>query len=113
MKKKVIIIGSGPGGLASAMILSNRGFDVVVYERKGVVGGRTSPIEANGFTFRNYDLQEFLLALTRVLETFKHKKAWRTLVCRGMKSSFSWELPAKKYVELYYYAKKYQNDKQA
>ncbi len=51
MKKKVIIIGSGPGGLASAMILSNRGFDVTVYERKDVVGGRTSPIEASGFTF--------------------------------------------------------------
>ncbi len=78
-----------------------------------VVNFETNNLEANGFTFRNYDLQEFLLALTRALETFKHKKAWRTLVCRGMKSSFSWELPAKKYVELYYYAKKYQSDKQA
>lgn len=69
--------------------------------------------ESNGFTFQNYDLQEFLIALARSLEVFKHKKIWRSLVCRGMKSSFSWELPAKKYLELYYYAKKYQNDKQA
>lgn len=67
--------------------------------------------ESNGFTFKNYSLEEFLITLTRALETFKHKKVWRNLVCRGMKSSFSWELPAKKYLELYNYAKKYQNEK--
>ncbi len=51
MKKKVIIIGAGPGGLSSAMILAYRGYDVSVYEKQGVVGGRTSPITGNGFTF--------------------------------------------------------------
>lgn len=67
----------------------------------------------NGFKFKDYSSQDFLIAITRALETYKNHKAWRSLVCRGMKASFSWELPAKKYVELYYYAKKYQNDKQA
>ncbi len=50
-KEKVIIIGAGPGGLSSAMILAHRGYDVVVYEKQAVVGGRTSPIKTDGFTF--------------------------------------------------------------
>lgn len=50
-KEKVIIIGAGPGGLSSAMILAHRGYDVVVYEKQSVVGGRTSPIKTDGFTF--------------------------------------------------------------
>ncbi len=50
-KKSVIVIGAGPGGLASAMILAHRGFDVTVLEKKGQVGGRTSCIERNGFKF--------------------------------------------------------------
>ena len=33
-RKKVIVIGAGPGGLSSAMILAHRGFDVVVYEKQ-------------------------------------------------------------------------------
>lgn len=50
-KRKVVIIGAGPGGLATAMILSKRGFEVVVYEKKEVVGGRTSPQVIDGYTF--------------------------------------------------------------
>ena len=49
--KKVVIIGAGPGGLAAAMILAGRGFEVIVYERNGFVGGRTSPQLINGYTF--------------------------------------------------------------
>ena len=50
-KKKVIIIGAGPGGLTSAMILSHKGYDVTVYEKKEMVGGRNAPIRINGYTF--------------------------------------------------------------
>ena len=39
VKKKVIIIGAGPGGLASAMILAHRGYEVVIYEKQSRVGG--------------------------------------------------------------------------
>ncbi|MCD4760428.1 glycosyltransferase, partial [bacterium] len=69
--------------------------------------------EGNGFTFKNYNSKELLVAITRALETYKYKKVWRDLVCRGMKPSFSWELPAKKYLQLYKQAKKFkkQNDK--
>ncbi len=51
MKKKVIVIGAGPGGLSSAMLLASRGFDVTVYEKQNYVGGRTSALKAGEFTF--------------------------------------------------------------
>lgn len=49
--KKVIIVGAGPGGLTSAMILARRGFDVTVFEKEPVVGGRNAPIRLDGYTF--------------------------------------------------------------
>lgn len=39
-KKKIAIIGAGPGGLAAAMLLAHDGYDVHVYEKKAQVGGR-------------------------------------------------------------------------
>lgn len=50
-KKKVVIIGAGPGGLASSMLLAAAGFDVTVVERQARVGGRTSTLDADGFRF--------------------------------------------------------------
>jgi phytoene desaturase len=50
-KKKVIVIGAGPGGLSSAMILAHQGYDVVVYEKQSYVGGRTSALKAGDFIF--------------------------------------------------------------
>lgn len=49
--RNVIIIGAGPGGLAAAMLLSKAGARVTVLERMDRVGGRTSSIRENGFTF--------------------------------------------------------------
>jgi len=50
-KKKIIIIGAGPGGLSAAMLLSHRGFDVTVYEKDGQVGGRSQSYEMGGYLF--------------------------------------------------------------
>jgi phytoene desaturase len=51
MSKKVTIVGAGPGGLASAILLAGAGLDVTVLERLPRVGGRTSAHEAEGFRF--------------------------------------------------------------
>ncbi len=48
MSKHVVVIGAGPGGLASAMLLARAGLRVTVLERRGSVGGRCSAIEARG-----------------------------------------------------------------
>ncbi len=49
--KKILVVGAGPGGLTSAMILAKRGFDVTVLERAPEVGGRNRTLQINGFVF--------------------------------------------------------------
>ena len=51
MKKKVIIIGSGIGGLGSAALLAKSGYDVIVIEKNNNLGGRANIFEAEGYTF--------------------------------------------------------------
>ena len=51
MSERVIIVGAGPGGLASAMRLAGSGADVRIIERLDRVGGRTSALQEEGFTF--------------------------------------------------------------
>jgi len=51
MSQRVIIIGAGPGGLATALLLAKAGKSVVILEKQPRVGGRTSRIEGNGFHF--------------------------------------------------------------
>ena len=65
MSKDVIIVGAGPGGLASAVLLAAAGVKVKVIERLPIIGGRTSSIEADGFKF---DLGPTFFLYPRVLE---------------------------------------------
>ena len=57
--------------------------------------------KGNGFTFQAENEILFYAAVIRALENYKHKRVWANLVKRAMKQSTSWEIPAKKYVELY------------
>ena len=67
---RVVIIGAGPGGLASAMLLAKAGVDVTILERLPHVGGRTSSISANSPVgdFR-FDLGPTFFLYPRVLES--------------------------------------------
>jgi phytoene desaturase len=52
MNRQVIIVGAGPGGLASAMLLAKTGVEVTVLERLPRIGGRTGTIETDdGYRF--------------------------------------------------------------
>lgn len=73
--KQVVIIGAGPGGLASAMLLASAGYRVKVLERQDRVGGRTSAIEGNGYRF---DLGPTFFLYPRVLEAI-YRAAGREL----------------------------------
>ena len=57
--------------------------------------------QGNGFIFKTYDPKDLLVAVARALENYKYRSAWLKLVRSGMQESFSWEVPAKKYVVLY------------
>jgi phytoene desaturase len=49
--KKIALIGSGFGGLAEAIRLQSRGFDVTVFEKRPKVGGRAYQLVQRGYTF--------------------------------------------------------------
>ena len=68
MTRRVAIIGAGPGGLASAMLLAKAGVDVTVYEARDCVGGRSSTIQGStdSGTFR-FDMGPTFFLYPRVL----------------------------------------------
>ncbi|PRY93086.1 phytoene desaturase [Hasllibacter halocynthiae] len=49
--RDVVVIGAGPGGLASAMLMRAAGARVTLLEREDRVGGRTASFTQDGFTF--------------------------------------------------------------
>jgi phytoene desaturase len=51
MKKKIAIIGAGPGGLSAGMILAHRGFDVTIFEKNKAVGGRNGELRLGEYSF--------------------------------------------------------------
>ena len=51
MSKKVIIIGSGFGGLSSAALLAKAGYEVTVLEKNKTPGGRAMQFSEKGFIF--------------------------------------------------------------
>ncbi len=64
-KETIAVIGAGPGGLTSAMILANRGFTVKVFEKQDVVGGRNARLELGDFRF---DLGPTFLMMKFILD---------------------------------------------
>ena len=51
MNKKIIIIGAGVAGLASAVRLQSQGFEVEIYEKQNTIGGKMNQISEKGFKF--------------------------------------------------------------
>jgi len=51
MSKKVLIIGSGLGGLSTALRLAVQGYEVEILEKYHQAGGRLNLLQKDGFTF--------------------------------------------------------------
>jgi phytoene desaturase len=49
--KSVVIIGAGIGGIATAVFLADKGFDVQVFEKNTVPGGRCGQLISEGYRF--------------------------------------------------------------
>lgn len=60
--------------------------------------------QGTGFVFEKYDSRDMLVAIVRAIENHKHRDTWLRLVRRAMQKSFSWEIPARKYLKLYHQA---------
>jgi phytoene desaturase len=68
MQKKVLIVGTGLGGLTTALRLSTRGYEVEMVEKYHQAGGRLNLLEKDGFKFdmaptffsMSYEFQELV-----------------------------------------------------
>ncbi len=63
--QSVAVIGSGIGGIASAIRLKAKGFDVSIYEKNSYAGGKLSEINKDGFRF---DTGPSLLTLPELIK---------------------------------------------
>ena len=70
MSKRVLIIGAGPGGLASAMLLAKAGAEVTILEKQPRIGGRTSLVESEGYHF---DLGPTFFLYPQILQEIFHE----------------------------------------
>ncbi|MFI5144217.1 MAG: glycogen synthase GlgA [Ignavibacteria bacterium] len=57
--------------------------------------------KGNGFLFEKYEPGAMLLAIKRAIKLYKNREEWVQLVRAAMGYDFSWEVSAKKYIELY------------
>ncbi|MGA1795471.1 MAG: phytoene desaturase family protein [bacterium] len=64
-KKRVVIIGAGPGGLTAGMLLASKGFEVRIFEKQDYIGGRNGALHMNGYTF---DIGPTFLMMKFILE---------------------------------------------
>lgn len=65
MKRKVVVIGSGFGGLAIAIRLQSKGFHVKILEKNEQIGGHASQMLKNGYTF---DLGPSIITAPNLIE---------------------------------------------
>lgn len=97
---------SEPCGLAQ-MIASRYGTVPVVRETGGLYDSikhyyeLDGEIYGNGFTFSNYNAHELKSKIIESVELFKDKPKWERLVKKVMSEDFSWDVSAKKYIEMY------------
>ncbi len=63
--KKVIVIGSGLGGLSAAISLRQEGYEVSIHEKNDKIGGKLNVLKAQGYSF---DLGPSILTLPHLFE---------------------------------------------
>ena len=51
MTKNIIIVGAGPGGLATALRLQGQGYNVEIFESSNRVGGRMRGFQDGDYAF--------------------------------------------------------------
>ena len=55
----------------------------------------------NGFSFNDYNGYALTNAVERSVAAFSNKKVWRQIQKNGMKTSFTWDISAKRYIDVY------------
>ncbi|WP_446742061.1 phytoene desaturase family protein [Silvibacterium acidisoli] len=94
-KRHIAVVGAGPGGLAAAMILSQRGFRVQIFEKEKVTGGRNAEVTLGDYRF---DLGPTFLMMKFLLdELFEEggRKLSDYLDCRPLDPMYELSFPGK------------------
>ena len=58
-------------------------------------------MEGNGFVFKTFSSRAMLIALKDALKYYGDPKIWQKIVREGIQEDFSWEIAARKYLQLY------------
>ncbi len=93
-----------PSGLGQ--LVSLRYGSVPVVRRTGGLADTITDYAArggggNGFVFDEYKGEALIEAIKRALRLYKQKDKWWQLMLKGMAQSYSWLIPARKYVRIY------------
>lgn len=65
MTKTISVIGSGVGGLTTAIRLQKAGYQVSIYEKEDRIGGKMNQIKKDGYTF---DLGPSIVMMPEIYE---------------------------------------------
>jgi diapolycopene oxygenase len=65
LRKNVIVIGSGLGGLSAAISLAQEGYAVTIHEKNTKIGGKLNVLKEKGYSF---DLGPSILTLPHIFE---------------------------------------------
>ena len=93
---------SEPCGLAQMIACSYATVPIV-----RAVGGLYDSIKSypasnsNGFAFDNYNAHDFLFKIYEALALYENTVEWDKLTLRAIKSDFTWDKSASKYMEIY------------
>ena len=57
--------------------------------------------KGNGFTFKKFEVTSLYAIIIKAIENYKHQSSWNKLIDKVMQQSYSWKIPAQKYVQLF------------
>jgi len=78
MKKRVLVIGAGLGGLAAAISLAKEGYAVTIHEKNAKIGGKLNVLKEQGYSF---DLGPSILTLPHIFERLFERSGLKMSDC--------------------------------